>query len=193
MNSRGTNTASNFARSARKFSPAMLGFASRWARFGDSKPYHWVPIPRDRDQAFALYDGLLLKVARASTPQLVKFGPKYAGPLGQNWNGRFLDRRFLVSLERKDWDSIATALQSRLTDSVIEAAAGRLPPRWTSMAPTAMKSQRCTDWTAASPRYPWPPWARMASWKRRTSLAGSTTMRRRRSVSCCMAAPTGWK
>ena len=80
----------------------------RWARFEDTKPRHWVPIPRDRDQAFALYDGLLLKVARASTPQLVKFGPKYAGPLGQNWNGRFLDRRFLVSLERKDWDSSPT-------------------------------------------------------------------------------------
>ena len=65
----------------------------RWARFEDSKPHQWVPIPRDRDQAFALYDGLLLKVARASTPQLVKFGPEYAGLLGQNWNGRDLDRR----------------------------------------------------------------------------------------------------
>src|SRR5262245_33960016 len=54
----------------------------RWARFEDTKPHRWVPIPRDRDQAFALYDGLLLKVARASTPQLVKFGPKYASPLG---------------------------------------------------------------------------------------------------------------
>ncbi|HEY7505219.1 MAG TPA: hypothetical protein VH700_14035 [Gemmatimonadales bacterium] len=118
----------------------------RWARFEDSKPRHWVPIPRDRDQAFARYDGLLLKVARANAPQLVKFGPKYAGPLGQNWNGRFLDRRFLVSLERKDWDSIATALQSRLTDSVIEAAAARLPASYLPIDSTrlanALKARR---------------------------------------------------
>ena len=102
----------------------------RWARFGDERPYLWRPIPRDRDQAFVRYDGLLLAVARASTPQLVNFGPKYAGMLGQTWNGRDLDRRFLVSLEREDWDSIATALQSRLTDQVIESAAARLPPSY---------------------------------------------------------------
>ncbi|HEY7612387.1 MAG TPA: hypothetical protein VH764_05300 [Gemmatimonadales bacterium] len=102
----------------------------RWARFGDDRPHRWVPIPRDRDQAFARYDGWLLVVARASAPQLVKFGPKYAGMLGQTWNGRDLDRRFLVELGREDWDSVATALQSRLTDSVIEAAAARLPPSY---------------------------------------------------------------
>jgi hypothetical protein len=99
----------------------------RWARFGDERPYLWRPIPRDRDQAFARYDGLLLAVARASTPQLVNFGPDYSGMLGQTWNGRDLDRRFLVSLERKAWDSLATALQTKLTDEVIESAAARLP------------------------------------------------------------------
>jgi hypothetical protein len=118
----------------------------RWARFDDSRPHRWVPIPRDRDQAFARYDGLLLAVARASPPQLVKFGPKYAGMLGQTWNGRDLDRRFLVGLEREDWDSVATALQSRLTDSVIEAAAARLPASYIPLDSTrlanALKARR---------------------------------------------------
>jgi hypothetical protein len=102
----------------------------RWARFGDTRPHLWRPIPRDRDQAFARYDGILLTVARASTPQLVKFGPSYSGMLGQTWNGRDLDRRFLVPLEWAAWDSVATALQSRLTDEVIETAAARLPPSY---------------------------------------------------------------
>jgi hypothetical protein len=110
----------------------------RWASFDDAKPRRWVAIPRDRDQAFARYDGLLLKVARANAPQLVKFGPKYASMLGQTWNGRDLDRRFLVSLERTDWDSIATTLQSRLTDSVIEAAAARLPASYLPIDSTRM-------------------------------------------------------
>jgi hypothetical protein len=118
----------------------------RWVRFDDTRPYRWVPIPRDRDQAFALYDGLLLKVARANAPQLVKFGPEYAGMLGQTWNGRDLDRRLLVGLHREEWDSIATALQSRLTDSVIEAAAARLPPSYLPIDSTrlanALKARR---------------------------------------------------
>ncbi len=102
----------------------------RWARFGDTRPRLWLPIPRDRDQALALYDGLLLAVARASAPQLVKFGDDYAGMLGQTWNGRDLDRRFLVPLELPVWDSVAAALQSRLTDEVIESTAARLPPSY---------------------------------------------------------------
>jgi hypothetical protein len=99
----------------------------RWARFGDERPRWWRPIPRDRDQAFARYDGLLLVVARASAPQLVKFGPSYPGMLGQTWNGRDLDRRFLVPLELPVYDSIAADLQKRITDSVIESSAARLP------------------------------------------------------------------
>jgi hypothetical protein len=102
----------------------------RWARFGDQRPRWWRPIPRDRDQAFARYDGLLLTVARASAPQLVKFGPSYPGMLGQTWNGRDLDRRFLVPLELPVYDSIAAELQKRITDSVIESSAARLPPSY---------------------------------------------------------------
>ena len=57
------------------------------------------------------YDGFLLTIARASAPQLVKFGPKYAGILGQTWNGRDLDRWLLTGLERPVWDSVARALR----------------------------------------------------------------------------------
>jgi hypothetical protein len=99
----------------------------RWARFGDEKPRRWVPIPRDRDQALVRYDGFLLTIARANAPQLVKFGPKYAGILGQTWNGRDLDRWLLTGLERPVWDSVARALQAKLTDAVIDSAVASLP------------------------------------------------------------------
>jgi hypothetical protein len=103
----------------------------QWARFGDDKRHRiWKPIPRDRDQAFVRYDGFLLSIARATLPQFVNFGPKYPGMLGLNWNGRDVDRRLLVSLERPVFDSIATALRSRLTNEVIESAAAKLPPSY---------------------------------------------------------------
>ncbi len=102
----------------------------RWARFGNSDASPWVPIPRDRDQAFARFDGLLLSLARLSAPQLVEFAPTYPSIIGLTWNARVLDRRLLSGLEWPVWDSVATALQRRLTDAVLDTAVGRLPPEF---------------------------------------------------------------
>jgi hypothetical protein len=99
----------------------------RWARFGADRPRVWIPIPEDRDQAFARFDGLFLSIARVRAPQLVKFGEGIPSMLGMTWNGRDLDRRFLTGLEQAAWDSVATALEARITDGVIDSAVRRLP------------------------------------------------------------------
>ena len=99
----------------------------RWARFGDPDTLPWTPIPRDRDQAFARFDGLLLGLARLSAPQLVEFSAAYPGIVGLTWNARVVDRRLLGGLEWPVWDSVATALQERLTDAVIDDAVQHLP------------------------------------------------------------------
>ena len=99
-----------------------------WARFSDAANRRWVPIPLDRDQAFAKYDGVLLSVARQSAPQLTNFGPGYPYLAGATWNGRDLDRRLLVELDWPVWESTAIKLQSALTDAVIEDAVRELPP-----------------------------------------------------------------
>ncbi len=105
----------------------------RWARFGDTVPHRWVPIPQDRDQAFVKYDGVLLSVARQSAPQLTNFGPGYPYIAGATWNGRDLDRRLLVELEWPDWESVATRLQGALTDEVIAQAVREFPPEHASL------------------------------------------------------------
>ena len=99
----------------------------RWARFGDRREDTWKPIPRDRDQAFVRLDGALLTLARQYYPQLVKYDEAHPGMLGITWNGRELDRRFLVHLEWPVWDSVAQALQRVITDSVIDHAVRQLP------------------------------------------------------------------
>ena len=98
-----------------------------WARLGAGDSVPWTPIPRDRDQAFARFDGALLGLARLSYPQLVEFSPSYPSMVGLTWNARVVDRRLLPGLEWPVWDSIATALRERLTDDVIEGAVQRLP------------------------------------------------------------------
>ncbi len=102
----------------------------RWARFGDGKPHRWLPIPRDRDQAFVKYNGLLLDIARSSVPQLVDFKSSYPGIFGLVWNGRELDRRILMELDRTAWDSVAAAVGWQLTDQVIDSAIARLPTHY---------------------------------------------------------------
>ncbi|MEP7177225.1 MAG: hypothetical protein ABI860_11815, partial [Gemmatimonadales bacterium] len=99
----------------------------RWARLDNGDTVPWIPIPRDRDQAFARFDGLLLGLARLSAPQLVEFSPTYPAIVGLTWNARVVDRRLLTGLERPVWDSVVAELQSELTDAVVDDAVQRLP------------------------------------------------------------------
>ena len=99
-----------------------------WARLGPDEPgTPWTPVPEDRDQVFVKYDGLMLWVARQSTPQLVRFGKKYPRMVGATFNGRELDRLLLAAVDRPVWDSVAGDLQRRLTDAVIDSALRTLP------------------------------------------------------------------
>jgi hypothetical protein len=102
----------------------------RWARFGGKTGDRWQPIPRDRDWALVRLDGVVWGLVRFAYPypQFVSFERSRPDMVWLTWNGRLLDRRFLSSLDRPAWDSVATALQRSLTDSLIEIAARCLPP-----------------------------------------------------------------
>ncbi len=118
----------------------------RWLKIEKGKEAPWEPVPYDRDQVFVRYDGLLLAVARTTSPQLVNFGNRYSSTLGITWNARFLDRRLLVGVRRQVWDSLARDLQARLTDRVIEEAVQHLPPEYVPLdgkrLSTALKHRR---------------------------------------------------
>ncbi|MFC2166084.1 BamA/TamA family outer membrane protein [Acidobacteriota bacterium] len=99
----------------------------RWANVGEGSPPAFVPIPEDRDQAFAKYDGAIMGIVRSMVPQLTNFGPKFNSILGMTWNGRTVDRQLLVGLSKSDWEAIARSVQSKLEDSVFEEALMQLP------------------------------------------------------------------
>jgi hypothetical protein len=100
----------------------------RWVKRDTGQANRWVPVPRDRDQAFADFDGFALALARLAQPRFVTFDDRYPSLKALTANSLPLDRRMLADLDRSVWDSTVALLQERITDSVIDAAVRRMPP-----------------------------------------------------------------
>ena len=98
-----------------------------WRWILDEPTQRWTPLPRDRERAFAKYDGFLAGLARGQVPAFVNFGAEYQERLGVMSYQRTLDRQLLALLDWTVWDSVTTAFQVALTDSVITEAARQLP------------------------------------------------------------------
>ncbi|HSP87005.1 MAG TPA: BamA/TamA family outer membrane protein [Ignavibacteriaceae bacterium] len=102
----------------------------RWARYDTGEDKTWYPIPRDRDQAFAKYDGFFPAIASYFTPQLTNFGYSYPQVEDITWNGKFVDRRFLTEIDKRSWDSVTAFVHNKLTDELIINSVKQLPPEF---------------------------------------------------------------
>ncbi|MDQ3019306.1 MAG: outer membrane protein assembly factor [Bacteroidota bacterium] len=100
----------------------------QWAGYNSKGKRVWKPIPRDRDYAFARYDGIFPFVSTFLVHSLVSFNNDYPSMLELTWSGRHLDRRFLNSIDKHVWDSVANNLKNQLTNEVIENAVKQMPP-----------------------------------------------------------------
>jgi len=126
----------------------------KWARLASEPKTQWAPIARDRDHAFVSYDGVLARLALLATPTLVSLGnaPNVPG-LTQS---RGFDARLLSGLEKPVWDSVARALQMRITDAVIAAAARAMPIEYQASVPrleAVLKERRAALPKAANEFY----------------------------------------
>ncbi len=100
----------------------------RWAAYKEGNKTRYVPIPRDRDQAFCRYTGLIPYIVAQQVPQIESCDDNYPWIADLTWSGRHLDRRFLSSLEKPAWDSLKTFILSKLTDELIETSVKEWPP-----------------------------------------------------------------
>ena len=101
----------------------------RWASFKEGDKTLYRPIPRDRDQAFFKFDGIINSIVNRKWGQrkLQPFRKDIRDISGQNFNARFFDRSFLSEANKEDWIKAATKLKASLTDEVIENAIRALP------------------------------------------------------------------
>ncbi len=101
----------------------------RWASFKSGKGLQFKPVPRDRDQAFFVNEGVLPSIVsrRWLMPKIQGFGSKIRYVPGFNTNARFFDRSFLTEPSRADWLAMADSLKQLLTDQAIIESMRALP------------------------------------------------------------------
>jgi hypothetical protein len=99
----------------------------RWAEFKKEKGSLYRPIPRDRDQAFAKYDGNLNRLVSTLIPDFQSFDIKIKDVSKLSIASRNLDRNFLNELTHQQWQSIANEIKNKLTDDIITTAVHRMP------------------------------------------------------------------
>lgn len=97
----------------------------RWAKKEEGKKNIYEPIPRDRDNAFTKFDGLLVRAGTPRHLQSFKNNLKRVNYFG--FTARGLDRRLTPSLSLQDWEAIAKEMQEQLTDEVIANAVKQVP------------------------------------------------------------------
>jgi hypothetical protein len=102
----------------------------RWAAFENDSTTVYKPIPRDRDQAFTKFDGLLVKFVQsvAGLGHQQSFGPDIRNIKTYNFSARNLDRVMTTMMTRQQWINAAKELQAVLTDEVISYAVHQMPP-----------------------------------------------------------------
>ena len=88
------------------------------------------PIPRDRDQAFSVFDGSMLSFLRFAIPSIrmmQSFDEELPSPKWFSFEPYPLDMTFINQSNWQDWEKEALALQNGMTDEIIEEAFKNLP------------------------------------------------------------------
>lgn len=101
----------------------------RWGVDDSGKGNRYVALPRDRDQAFFINQGLLPWIASWPwiAPQVQGFRSKARNIKIYNFNARNIDRAYLNALSETDWKKNADSLLAAMTDAVLENALAQQP------------------------------------------------------------------
>ncbi len=112
----------------------------KWAGYKKDGKTRWLPIPRDRDQAFYHADGLYARIIAKAAPRMSAFGPNYPAIKNLSSLGHPLDRRLLSGISWPEWDAVTRDLEHRLTDKLIHEAVMQMPPAMYQKAGAELES-----------------------------------------------------
>ncbi len=115
----------------------------RWGEHKKDGKVIYYPIPRDRDQAFAKYDGSLLLLLMKMPPlrHMKKFSADLKSVKWFNRNGHPLDLAFVTKAQEKDWVEQARFVAGNLSDADIDKAFENVPNEVKDETIARIKSQ----------------------------------------------------
>lgn len=101
----------------------------RWGEYKEGKKIIYKPIPRDRDQAFPKYDGVLLSrlMNMPALSHMQSFKEEIKNVKWLNREPYPLDLALLKTSDENEWIAQAKYIQENLSDADIDAAFNNLP------------------------------------------------------------------
>ena len=101
----------------------------RWAGFERNGQTVYKPIPRDRDQAFFVNEGIIPWIAARKwlLPKIQGFTEFTENMEGQSFNARYFDRSFLIQSSWDDWRRQIDSLRILLSPEKIDSAMYAFP------------------------------------------------------------------
>ena len=103
----------------------------KWAAFKEEDGILFRPIPRDRDHAFSLQDGIIPWIANRSwaVKNIENFGYKLSKKALKSlmYQAIHMDRFLTTSGSRADWIAAAKSLQANISDEEIDQAVLKMP------------------------------------------------------------------
>ncbi|WP_417885364.1 metallophosphatase [Zunongwangia sp.] len=133
----------------------------RWAEHKqENGRKKYIPIRRDRDQAFPKYDGIIIALLKAGFTDfrpMQSYSSNFKNLKWLNSAGYPLDQTILKNLEWKEWKNQVEFIQNKLTDELIDNAFKTLPKaaqdETIEEIKTEMKARRDKLLTAARDYY----------------------------------------
>lgn len=93
------------------------------------------PIPKDRDNAFAIYnEGLFSKLALAFQPKFQSYRKKFRNIRALMHQSKSMDKKILSGVGLEQYELAAKEIQSKLTDEVVTKAFSKYPSEVYSFA-----------------------------------------------------------
>jgi hypothetical protein len=101
----------------------------KWAKKNINDKVYYEPLPKDRDQAFSSYDGVIIRIAAkaAKVNMMLPLQENIKDMAGYTWLYREVDIPMTAEVTLDQWLSAAKDLQQQITDTVIEQAVRQLP------------------------------------------------------------------
>ena len=101
----------------------------RWVNTGGEKNKDYLVVPRDRDQALRVMQGIIpYFVSRSwAVPTIQGFGPKINSSKYALFKSAYLNARPEMQFSFEEWNELSNEFVSSITDEVLEASVKRLP------------------------------------------------------------------